>query len=93
LDLICLGHLALASGMFLECVDWVLGMPLFRAWPAFGPCFGPSARVSRRIQGRGPVCTSERDSRDVPTTRNRQISVETQNAMSCSRLLFAAHTR
>jgi len=39
------------------------------------------------------VGISERDSRAVPNPRGRQVNVEPHNAVSCLRLVFAAHTR
>jgi len=60
--------------------------------PRFARVFGLLERVPLRVEGRGPVGISERDSRAVPNPRGRQVNVEPDNAVSCSRLVFAAHT-
>jgi len=60
--------------------------------PRLARVFGPQKRVPLRVEGRGPVDISERDSRAVPNPRGRQVNVEPHNAVSCLRLVFSAHT-
>jgi len=60
--------------------------------PRLARVLGRLERVPLRVEGRGPVNISERDSRAVPNPRGRQVNVEPHNAVSCLRLFFAAHT-